>query len=87
MAIVEKVLGEHPYTASSYNNIGSMYYQMKEYPKALEYLGKALKIVMAKLGDEHPNTQSTIGWILRTLTDMGKDEEAIKDYFRNLFGE
>ena len=88
LEIDEKVLGkEHPGTATDYNNIGVVYYEQGEFQKALEYLGKALVIRKSKLGDEHPDTQSTFGWILQILIDMGKDVEAIIDFFRNLFGE
>ncbi len=73
LAIDEKVHGkEHPYTATSYNNIGSMYYQWGKYPEALEYLEKALKIRKAKLGDNHPDTIGTQEWIGATQAAMGK---------------
>ena len=72
LAIREKVLGkDHPDTAQSYNNIGSMYYQQGKYPEALEYLEKALKICKARLGDDHPYTKATQEWIDATHAAMG----------------
>ncbi len=51
-------LGEnHTYTGLSYTNIAAIYYNLKEYPLALEYYEKALKIFNVKLGKEHPNTK------------------------------
>ena len=71
LAIDEKVLGkEHPGTATDYNNIGVMYYEMKEYPKALEYLGKALSVRISKLGNDHPDTKATQRWIDLTKAAM-----------------
>ena len=72
LAIDEKVLGkDHPYAATSYNNIGSVYYQQGKYREALKYLEKALKIFKAKLGEDHPDTKKTQGWIDLTLAAMG----------------
>jgi tetratricopeptide (TPR) repeat protein len=72
LAIREKVLGkDHPSTATSYNNIGSMYYQQGKYREALKYLEKALEICKAKLGEDHPYTKGTQEWIDATLAAMG----------------
>jgi tetratricopeptide (TPR) repeat protein len=73
LEIDEKVLGtDHPGTATDYSNIGTLYYQMKEYPEALKYLEKALQICKAKLGDEHPYTIGTQEWIDATIAAMNK---------------
>ena len=58
MLIRENVLGlQHPDTAYSYNNIGSVYDNIGDYNKALEYYYKALKICEKILGKDHPNTK------------------------------
>lgn len=62
--LAEELYGtEHPKTATSYNNIGAVYYKSKEYDKALEYLNKALKIRETKLDPNHPYTKITQEWI------------------------
>ena len=60
MNIEEKVLGkDHPDTALSYNNIGSIYSDMGDYPKALEFYTKALSIREKVLGKDHPDTANS----------------------------
>jgi tetratricopeptide (TPR) repeat protein len=56
LAISEKVLGkEHPFTAISYNNIGSVYNSMGDYRKAYEFMQKAVDIWQKVLPVNHPN--------------------------------
>ncbi len=56
----EKVLGnEHPDTATTYNNLASVYYHKGDYTKALEWHHKALTICEKVMGKEHPNTATT----------------------------
>jgi tetratricopeptide (TPR) repeat protein len=53
-----EVYGERsPYTATSYNNIGSVYKSLGEYEKALEYYNKAKKILLNFVDENHPNIQ------------------------------
>ena len=57
LKIRKKIFGiKHPDTATSYNNIGSIYYNQGDYAKALEYYQKALEIFEKVLGTDHPNT-------------------------------
>ena len=49
----------HPSTAQTYNNLATVYLAMGDYPKALEYYEKALKIVETVLGPEHPYPATT----------------------------
>lgn len=63
--LAEELYGkEHKNTATSYNNIGLVYKAQGDYPKAL-------KIRKARLGDDHPYTKATQGWIDLTLAAMG----------------
>jgi tetratricopeptide (TPR) repeat protein len=58
LAIYERVFGtEHPDTASSYNNIGWVYYSLGEYDMAFEYFIKALTIDEKVFGIQHPMTK------------------------------
>ena len=57
--IQEKVPGtDHPDTALSYINIGSLYCNMGEFEKALEYYSKAYNVVRKALGEKHNYTVS-----------------------------
>lgn len=60
LAIREKVLGrEHPDTATTYNNIGVLYYYMQDYVEAKQYLQKAYFILAKIFGNEHPYTKKS----------------------------
>ena len=45
----------HPDLASSYNNIGVVYENLKDYPKALSYYQKAQEIWQKSLPPGHPH--------------------------------
>ncbi|CAF5047691.1 unnamed protein product, partial [Rotaria socialis] len=55
----------HPDLASSYNNIGLVYYNMGEYSKALPLLEKALGIFRKSLPLTHPHIKSVLNAIDR----------------------
>ncbi len=58
--ISEKVLGkDHPDTATTYNNLGVLYYYMNQYEESLKYLRAALSIFEMILGHNHPYTKDT----------------------------
>ena len=58
--VLEKALGiDHPDTATSYNNIGTVYFARGNYGEALEWLEKALAVYVKVLGTEHPFTKIT----------------------------
>ncbi|NJK41499.1 MAG: tetratricopeptide repeat protein [Acaryochloridaceae cyanobacterium SU_2_1] len=55
----QKLLGEeHPDVAASYSNLGTLYYQEGDQAKAVTHIRKALQIVEATLGPDHPNTKT-----------------------------
>ena len=55
--LAEELYGkEHEKTATSYNEIGVAYRNQGNYPKALEYYGKALAIDEKVLGKDHRST-------------------------------
>ena len=58
--IEKETLGEeHSETATSYNNIGSVYDDIGDYDSALEYYQKALRIFESVLGVDHPATATS----------------------------
>ena len=79
LAIRKKVLGtEHTSTATTYNNIGSVYWArggQGDYDKALEYYEKALAIREKVLSTEHTDTAQSynnIGSVYKAEGDYDK---------------
>ena len=56
MKIELKVRPDHSSTATSYNNIGSVYYNKGDYENALVKYRKALEIRLKVLGPNHSDT-------------------------------
>ncbi|MBF0496957.1 MAG: CHAT domain-containing protein, partial [Deltaproteobacteria bacterium] len=78
LSIRLKVRGsEHPDTATSYNNIGSVYDHMGDYPKALDNFQKALAIYFKVLGPEDPNTATSYNNIGLVYAHMGDYPKAL----------
>jgi tetratricopeptide (TPR) repeat protein len=85
LAIYEKVLGvEHPYTATTYNNLGYVYHMQGMYSMALESYQKALAINEKVLGIEHPNTAATYNNIAIVYDHQGKYSKALEWYENDL---
>ena len=85
VSLRERTLGkEHPDTATSYNNIGQVYYSQGEYPKALEYHFKALDICEKVLGKEHPSTAASYNNIAGVHFSQGNYTKAIEYYQKAL---
>ena len=56
LAIILKKLGfNHPDVATSYNNLGGVYYSKGNYDRAIEYYEKSLVIRLEKLDSNHPD--------------------------------
>jgi len=73
LAILENALGkQHPATAGSYHNIGVTYGDMGYYPRALEYLSKALAI-RETISDQHPQLARSYNSIALIYKAMGTD--------------
>ena len=81
--IREKKLGkEHISTATTYNNIASVYYKQGYYPdypeKALVFYKKALEIREKVLGKEHLETATTYNKIAVVYNDQGDCTKALE---------
>lgn len=76
IALSEKVYGsDSTNTASSYNDIGVVFYHRSEYNKALEYYMKALHVFKNVHGDNHPDTSliyNNIGMLYNKQNDYPK---------------
>ena len=83
MKIYEATLGEeHHNTATSYNNIGMVYYRQGNYDKALEYCLKDLAVQEKVHGTEHPDTATSYNNIARIYYELGDFRKAL-DYLYN----
>ena len=79
--LAEELYGkEHENTATSYNEIGSVYWKQGDYPEALEYYGKALAIREKVLGKDHPDTATTYNNIGGVYDDQGEYPKALEYY-------
>jgi tetratricopeptide (TPR) repeat protein len=68
----EKALGpEHPATATSLNNLATLYRDMGDYAKAEPLYQRALKIDEKVLGPEHPDTAGTLNHLAGLYWLMG----------------
>ena len=70
----------HPDVATSYNNLGNLYYSMGRYEEALPLHQKALEIMLEQLGERHPNVASAYNNLAVLYKSMGRYEEAIAHY-------
>jgi len=85
LAIREAQLGaEHPDTASSLNNLASLYESMGRYREAEPLYKRALAIREAQLGAEHPDTASSLNNLASLYESMGRYGEAEPLYKRAL---
>ncbi len=75
---------EHPNTAASYNNIGTVYSDKGDYDKALEYHHKALAIRENVLGLEHPDTATSYNNIGIVYSDKGDYDKALEYHHKAL---
>jgi tetratricopeptide (TPR) repeat protein len=49
----------HLSLATSYSNLGILYYSMKKLPQSIHYLNKAWIIRKMSISEKHPDTQHT----------------------------
>lgn len=75
---------EHPYVATSLNNLALLYYQMGDYKKALSLYKRALYIREKVLGPQHPSVAQTLNNLAALYYQIGDYEEALSLYPRAL---
>ena len=79
--ISQEVFGEvHPSTATSYNNLGSLYKALGKYEEALSLYQKTLAIQQEVLGEKHPETVTSYNNMGDLYEALGKCEEALPLY-------
>ncbi len=92
--ICEKIYGkEHQETATSYNNLGLVYFSQGDYPKAEKNHLDALRIKLNIFGENHPDTASSYGNLGTVYDSQGDYPKAEKNHldtlqiYLNIFGE
>jgi tetratricopeptide (TPR) repeat protein len=76
----------HPEIAASYNNIGTFYYEMEDYPNALLNYEKCRDIQQASLPSQHPDLARTNLYMKRTMAIIQQRERTSTEV-RNLVPE
>ncbi|MBD2015244.1 tetratricopeptide repeat protein [Microcoleus sp. FACHB-53] len=85
LAIYEKVLGlEHPYVATTFNNLANLYLEMGNYSSAEPLLQRSLVIREKVLGPEHPDVAQSLNNLATLYQDMGNYSQAEPLYQRAL---
>ncbi|MBF0536906.1 MAG: tetratricopeptide repeat protein [Nitrospirae bacterium] len=64
----------HHYVARDYNNIGSVWDELREKEKALEFYQKALNILESVYGADHSKTKMVSNKIAKTLPRASKHQ-------------
>ncbi len=75
---------EHPYTATTLNNLANLYYHQGKYEQAEPLFKRALSIREQQSGPEHPHTASVLNNLAALYLDQGKYEQAEELYQRAL---
>ena len=83
----------HPSIATSYNNLATIYFYLKNFSGAIEMMQQAYAILKGALPEGHPNTETVRGNLLYfyrqygdLLWDLGNYRQAIEQY-RLIFAE
>ncbi len=85
IALSEELFGkDSPDTATSYNNIGTIYFYQSNFGKALEFLFKALEIREKALGSTHRDTAESYNNIGLVYNDQGNYLKALEFHFKAL---
>ena len=70
--------------ATSYNNIGLIYYSQGNYAQTLEYCNKALEIYLSVFGDSHPDVATSYNNIGGVYDSQGNYSKALEYYNKAL---
>ena len=84
LAIRESILGDHPDTATSLNNLARLYQAMGRYGEAEPLFQRSLSIIETQLGADHPNTATSLNNLAALYDSQGRYSEAEPLYKRSL---
>ncbi|MFC1733077.1 CHAT domain-containing protein, partial [candidate division KSB1 bacterium] len=83
--IQEKILGnDHPDLAYTYSRFGNIYFKLKDYEKAIDYLRKALIIRREFYGSKHPLVAFSYNNLGIVFHDLNKYDRALQLYQKAL---
>lgn len=69
---------DHPEVAIGLNNLAGLLRATNRPAEAEPLMGRAYVIFLARLGLDHPNSQTVLGNYRKVLQDQGLSEEAIQ---------
>jgi len=85
LEIHKQVLGElHPYTGTTYNNLGQVYWHKGDFEQALHFYNKGLTIRKKVLGEKHPDIAGSLSNIGLVYGSMKEHEKAVSCYKKAL---
>ncbi len=77
LEISETQLGtNHPHTATSLNNLASLYYATGRYSEAEPLYRRSLHIIKTQLGADHPHTATSLNNLASLYESMGRYSDA-----------
>ena len=65
---------EHPLVANSLNNLAELYRNQGKYTEAEPLYQRSIAILLATLGENHPNTQTVMMNYFRMLSQVSDEE-------------
>jgi Tetratricopeptide repeat len=76
---------DHPQVATSLNNLAGLYESQGKYSEAEPLYLRSLEILMQKLGQDHPNTQSVMSslMMLKLQISTGLDSATLEQMIQN----
>ncbi|MBW4592335.1 MAG: tetratricopeptide repeat protein [Brasilonema angustatum HA4187-MV1] len=85
VSVIQSRLGqEHPYVASSYNNLAQLYESQGRYTQAEPLYIKALKLTQRLLGEEHPDVALSFNNLAYLYYSQGRYTQAEPLYIKAL---
>ena len=75
---IEQFGARHPAVATSYNNIGNVYYNQGNYAQALDNINKALEIRLSVFGENHPAVAASYNNIGVIFCRQGNYDKALE---------
>ena len=83
--MIKKLLGaEHPYIATSLNNLAALYESQGRYEEAEPLYIQALDMRKKLLGEEHPDVATSLNNLAGLYSSQGRYEEAEPLYIQAL---